>query len=146
MSGEDGGIRDAAIRVGASALALLRTRIELLSVEFAQERERIKSSVVLLAAAAVAFALTAMVVTLGIIAWFWDDHRYAAIVTVAIVYALAGVAAIVAHRRIRREAPTPFGASTEALRRDAEWLRARHLHESGGGANADSAHDDGKPA
>ena len=125
MSGEDGGIRDAAIRVGASALALLRTRIELVSVEFAQERERIKSSAVLLAAAAVAFALTAMVVTLGIIAWFWDDHRYAAIVIVALVYAAAGVAALVAHRRMRRTARIPFGATAEALRRDVEWLRAR---------------------
>ncbi|HEX7329260.1 MAG TPA: phage holin family protein [Casimicrobiaceae bacterium] len=155
MSVEDGGIRDAAIRVGASALALLRTRIELLAVEFAQERERIILSVVLIAVASAAFALTAMVVTLGIIAWFWDEHRFLAIVIVAIVYAAAGIAALVAHRRIRRDTPTPFGASTEALRRDVEWLRARHRHESGdtqaagvhaAGAQTASAHDDGKPA
>src|SRR6185437_6802696 len=96
MSGEDGGIRDAAIRVVASSLALLRTRLELVSVEFAQERERLKSSIVLLAVAAVAFALTAMVVTLGVIAWFWDDHRYAAVAIIAVIYALAGIVALVA--------------------------------------------------
>ena len=134
MSGEDGGIRDAAIRVVASSLALLRTRLELVSVEFAQERERLKSSIVLLAVAAVAFALTAMVVTLGVIAWFWDDHRYAAIAIIAVIYALAGIVALVAHRRLRREAPVPFGATTDALRRDVEWLRARHPHAHAAGS------------
>lgn len=139
MSGEDGGIRDAAIRVVASSLALLRTRVELISVEFAQERERLKSSIVLLAVAAFAFALTAMVVTLGIIAWFWDDHRYAAILIVAAVYALAGIIALAAHRRLRREAPVPFTATTDALRRDVEWLRVRHPHARDAGSPPGSA-------
>ncbi|MBS0326438.1 MAG: phage holin family protein [Proteobacteria bacterium] len=140
MSGEDGGIRDAASRVGASALALVRTRLELASVEFAQERERIKSSIVLIAAAAVAFALTAMVVTLGVIAWFWDDHRYAAIAIVAIVYAAAGIAALAAQRRVRREGAVPFAATAEALRRDAEWLGAHRprKQEAGGGSDSGS--------
>lgn len=132
MSGEDGGIRDAAARVGASALALLGTRVELASVEFALEREHIKASIALVAVAAVAFALTAMVVTLGVIAWFWDEHRFAAIVVVAVVYAIAGIVALLALRRIRRDAPAPFGATTDALRRDAEWLRARRRANDAG--------------
>lgn len=148
MSGEDGGVRSAAMRVGASALAVLRTRLELASVELAQERERAKISFALIAAAAVAFALLAVVVTFGIIAWFWDDHRYAAIVIVALAYALAGVAALVVHRRIRREAPAPFGATAEALRRDVEWLRARHPRardtegERAPGVNRERKHGD----
>lgn len=141
MSGEDGGVRDAAMRVGASALALLHTRIELASVEYALERERVKASLELIAVAAVAFALTAMVVTLGIIAWFWDDHRYAAIVIVALAYALAGIAALIAHRRLRRRGTAPFSATTDALRRDAEWLRSRHARTHGAGDDRDQGRE-----
>ncbi len=42
-----GGLRQALARAGAAAFELLRTRVELASVEFAEERERAKTRVVL---------------------------------------------------------------------------------------------------
>ena len=57
--------RNAAARLADSALALTRTRAELAAVEFAEERERLKRSAMMLAGAALmlSFAL------LGVAAW-----------------------------------------------------------------------------
>lgn len=132
MSVPEGGIRGAAARLSAAAIALLRTRIELASVEFAEERERLKAAFALLAVAAVAFGLAAIVVTFGVIAWFWDSHRYEAIIVVALLYAIVGAAALWRHASLRKASPTPFAATTVALRRDVEWLRGEARSGRGG--------------
>ncbi|HMA30418.1 MAG TPA: phage holin family protein [Casimicrobiaceae bacterium] len=124
MSVLEGGVGKFAARLSASVVSLLRTRIELASVEFAEERERLKASVGLIAVAAVAFGFAAIVATFGIIAWFWDSHRYEAIVVVALVYAVVGIAALMRQSALRRAAPAPFAASLDALRKDVEWLRS----------------------
>ena len=61
-------------QLGASALAMLRTRIELASVEFAEARERIKE-MVLLAAVGIVLGLFALLfASLFVIAYFWDSY------------------------------------------------------------------------
>jgi len=123
MSVPEGGVRFVATRLSASAVSLLRTRIELASVEFAEERERLKASIGLVAVAVVAFAFAAVVVTFGIIAYFWDSYRYETIIVVALLYAFVGAAALWRQASLRKAAPTPFAASIDALRKDAEWLQ-----------------------
>jgi uncharacterized membrane protein YqjE len=123
MSVPEGGVAGTATRLSASAVSLLRTRIELASVEFAEERERLKMSIGLVAVAIVAFGFAAIVVTFGVIAWFWDSYRYETIAAVALVYAIVGVVALRRQSFLRKAAPTPFSASIDALRKDAEWLR-----------------------
>ncbi len=124
MSVPEGGVGKFATRLSASAVSLLRTRIELASVEFAEERERLKASLGFIAVAAVAFGFAAIVVTFGVIAWFWDSYRYEAIVVVALLYAVIGVAALMRQSALRKAAPTPFATSIDALRKDVEWLRS----------------------
>ena len=126
MSVPEGGVRNVALRLSASALALLRTRAELASIEFAEERERLKASIALIAVAVTAFGFAAVVVTFGVIAWFWDSYRYQAIVVVALLYAIVGVIALRRQSALRKAAPTPFGSSIDALRKDVEWLRQHH--------------------
>jgi uncharacterized membrane protein YqjE len=126
MSVPEDGVGKFATRLSASAVSLLRTRIELASVEFAEERERLKASIGLIAVAAIAFGFAAIVVTFGVIAWFWDTYRYEAIVVVALLYALVGVVALMRQSALRKAAPTPFATSIDALRKDVEWLRRHH--------------------
>ncbi|HSQ80779.1 MAG TPA: phage holin family protein [Casimicrobiaceae bacterium] len=126
MSVPEGGIKDVALRLSASAVSLLRTRVELASVELAEERERLKASIALIAVAILAFGFAAVVATFGVIAWFWDSYRYAAIVIVALLYAIVGIAALRRQSALRKAAPTPFTASIDALRKDVEWLRSHH--------------------
>jgi uncharacterized membrane protein YqjE len=126
MSVPEGGVTNVALRLSASAVSLLRTRVELASVEVAEERERLKASIGLIAVAIVAFGFAAVVVTFGVIAWFWDSYRYETIVVVALLYAIVGVAALRRQSALRKAAPTPFAASIDALRKDVEWLRRHH--------------------
>lgn len=116
-------LQQAGLHLGARLLALVETRLELAGVELAEARERLTTSLVLLGALFACGLLALMVATFGIIAWFWDGNRFAAIVVVAIAYA---VAAALLWRRIaalRRDAPPVFGATLDTLRRDAARLR-----------------------
>lgn len=126
MSVPEGGVRNVALRLSASALALLRTRVELASVEFAEERERLKVSIALIAIAIIAFGFAAAVVTFGVVVWFWDSYRFQAIAVVALLYAIVGVVALRRQSALRKAAPTPFASSLDALRKDVEWLRHHH--------------------
>ena len=67
MSVPEGGVGKFATRLSASAVSLLRTRIELASVEFAEERERLKASVGLIAVAAIAFGFAAIGFVAGLL-------------------------------------------------------------------------------
>jgi uncharacterized membrane protein YqjE len=114
---------EAAANVGARALGLLQTRIELASVELAEARIRIVRSLLLAGAALGCALLALMLVTLGIVAWYWDTSRFTAIMVLALVY--AGAAALLWQRygAIGRAAPELFAATLAALRADADQLR-----------------------
>ncbi|HEV2042558.1 MAG TPA: phage holin family protein, partial [Casimicrobiaceae bacterium] len=70
-----GGVMGAMAQLAASGLAMLRTRLELASVEFAEVREHIKE-MVLLAAVGIVLGLFALLfASLFVIAYFWDEYR-----------------------------------------------------------------------
>ena len=117
-----GTLQAATVALGARALGLVETRLELARVELAQARERLVASLPLAAAAFACALLAFMVATFGVIAWFWDDNRFAAIVVLVLAY---GVATAVLWGRfvaLRRDAPRLFDATLDALRRDADRL------------------------
>jgi len=116
-------LREAAANLGARALGYAGTRLELVGVEAAEARVRLIRSL-LLVGMALLFALLALVVaSVGIIAWFWDTHRFAAIVVLALVYAIAAAALAYRHRALTRDAPSLFAATLAALRADAAALQ-----------------------
>lgn len=117
------GLRDALSRVAASALALVQTRVALASVEFAEERERIKRSLVLVVVAAVSASFAMLGATLLVVAYFWDSHRYTAIALVTLFYLLAALFAAWRMAEQRRNAPTPFAATLAELEQDRRSFR-----------------------
>lgn len=108
----------------ARVLGLAGSRVELAGVELAETRERLVTSLVLVAAAFACATLAMLVATLGVVAWFWDSYRYAAIVVMALAYAGAALALWRRHIHLRDTAPALLAATAEALRRDAHCLRA----------------------
>ena len=112
------GLRGSATRLTASLLALLRTRVELASVEFSEERARLQQQLVLLIAGLVSLLFAVFFIAVWVIVYFWDTNRLAAIAGVVLVFGLAG--AIVLWRRAEsaRNAPTPFAATLAELERD----------------------------
>jgi len=113
------GVRENLSIVAGDLVATLRTRIELLGAEIAEQKHRLFSLAALLLAAGLFLLLAIVVGTFLLIAFFWDtDYRYWAIGMLTIAYALIGIGLIwrVCHR-LKTE-PAPFSASIEELHRD----------------------------
>ena len=120
--GDDAGLRPALLRLVAGGLALARTRLELAGVEWAEERRRLASVVALAAAGAVLATLALAALTLLVVAYFWDSHRYAAIAALTVVYgALAAFAFLRAASIVKRQ-PTPFAATIAEFDKDRAML------------------------
>lgn len=119
------GLKSAVTRVAASALSLLHTRIELAFVELAEERERLQVRLALLLGGLFLLQLGAMALGALVVVHFWDSHRLAGILGVALVYFIAGIALLRAARARGRDAQIPFAATLAELEKDREWL-ARH--------------------
>lgn len=124
-AGAPSGLRGALARLAAVSLGFARTRLELASVEFTEERERTQDRLVLLAVAIVAFAFALLAASAFVVVWFWDTQRLPAIAGVAIFYLVIGGLAVWRLAAARRDDPSPFAGTLAELERDREWLLRR---------------------
>jgi uncharacterized membrane protein YqjE len=118
-------------RAGGTLLALVETRIELIVVEFEEERARLGVLLLIGALAFVCLALGIALVTLFIIVLFWDTYRLEAIGGLAVLSLLAGGLLFRAMRTKAREQPRLFAASIAELRRDREELHGGGAQDEG---------------
>jgi len=112
------GLKGALVRVGESAIGLLRTRAELAGVELVEERERLLIRIALLIGGAIVIAFAALFVGLFIIAVFWETHLLEAIAIVTLLYAIGGALMIAKSRAIGRKGPAPFAATLAEIEKD----------------------------
>ena len=115
-------LQAAGARFAARAIELVGTRVALAGVELAEARARLFTSLLLAGVALGAALLALLTATLGVVAFYWDTHRYRAIVVVTLVYALAAGAAWWRLRKVGADAPPLLGATIDQLRRDAHVL------------------------
>jgi uncharacterized membrane protein YqjE len=104
-------------------IAILQTRLELLSTELAEERERLK--VALLLAVVILFfaSLGVLLLTIFVVAIFWDSHRFLVLGGFVLFYfGLALIAALILRRRALSR-PRLFSATLAELHKDHERLR-----------------------
>lgn len=113
-------IRGALGGAAGDLVAILRTRLEIFSLELAQEKSRVIFLAGIGLAAGLCLFLALLVFSMFIAALFWDTpYRLLAIGLTAGVY---GVAALVLARllvRRLREDDVPFAVTVEELGRDA---------------------------
>ncbi len=112
--------------LGATVMELVAARAELAMVELREQGERRKEIVALAAVAAVFLALGMLLVTLFVLALFWDTHRLAAIAGMALLY--LGIAAA-CYGRMRMKmalAPPPFEATMREFAADRDILTGRN--------------------
>ena len=123
------GLGSAAARLGASLLGLVRTRLELASVELAEERDRVQYHVASLVLAIAMFMFALLFAAAWIVVYFWDTNRLTAIAVVAIVFAAAGAALLVLRSKAVSAAPMPFAATIAEFERDRAALAGRDRAE-----------------
>ena len=119
------GLASALSGMGATAGALLRTRLELATVEFAEERERIKMLLALIVVATMFACFALVAVSVWIVVWLWDSHPLAAVAGVAIFHALIAGGAVLALKQQLQAHGRPFAATLAELERDAEAMRRK---------------------
>jgi uncharacterized membrane protein YqjE len=118
----DEGLKPATMRLVTGALALVRTRLELAGVEWAEERARLTTIVALAAVGAILATLAIATLTILVVAYYWDSHRYVAIAAVAAVYGALAAFALLRIAAIVRRQPTPFAATIAEFEKDRARL------------------------
>ena len=104
---------------------LMRTRIELFALEFAQERSRLVTVILLGLAASLFLLMGLLVFSVWIALLFWEtEYRYLAVALLALAYLLIGGYFLLKLRRRLRRGGQVFAASVEVLTQDLEMLRA----------------------
>ena len=111
--------------LGATTLALIRTRVELVATEFAEEKERRKEMLILAVVGALFLALGLLLVAFFVIVLFWDNYRLLATGGVTLAYLGIGAWALVKLRRKIRESPPPFAATLAEFENDLALLKKR---------------------
>ena len=119
------GLSGAAARLGASLLGLVRTRLELASVELAEERDRVQYQLTSLVVAIAMFMFALLFAAAWIVVYFWDSSRLTAIAVVAVVFAAAGAGLLMLRSHAARAAPMPFAATIAEFERDRAALAGR---------------------
>jgi uncharacterized membrane protein YqjE len=102
----------------AGVLATVHERIELLTVEFQEEKHRLIRIFVWSSAAVFSGVMTLTFASLLLVYLFWETARLAVLGGLAAFYAAALVGIILVLRRILTRGPAPFAATIGALRDD----------------------------
>jgi uncharacterized membrane protein YqjE len=119
------GLPGALSRLGASILALLNSRIELVTIEFEEERERTKELLIAVICGVLLSLLALVFASFFVIAYFWDTNRLAAIGAVTLLYAALGALAFARIKQRARARPAPFAATLAEFNKDAAALRRK---------------------
>ncbi|HYF61119.1 MAG TPA: phage holin family protein [Burkholderiaceae bacterium] len=119
------GLKALLARVAATLAGSIETRAQLAALEFAEERERTRDRLVLLAVVAIASAFALLAINALAVALMWTRLGWGGLFVVALLWtAVAAVAAtrlVAQSRRDRR----PFDATLAQLERDRAWLAER---------------------
>lgn len=120
-------------RIASTLAAMIQTRLELVSVELEEELVRFSSYFVY---SLVALYCAAVAVTLGIvlvIVLYWDDHRFAVLATLIVVFAAASAAIAEWLRQQFLNKPRLLEHSLAEMKKDVETIHSRS-------ADSDSDH------
>jgi uncharacterized membrane protein YqjE len=120
-----GGLGGTLAQLGASMLAMMRTRLELATVEFSEERERAKEMLLLVLSTVLVALFALLFASVFIIAYFWDSYRLTAIGAVTGFYLVLAVIFLIRLRQRMQQKHSPFAATLSQLEEDAEALRRR---------------------
>ncbi len=120
-----GGLFQSLRTLSATLLSLVRTRLELLSTEFEEERIRLVSMLVWTLVGLFCGFFGIIFVTLLLVIALWDNHRLLALGIPAVFFTLGAVASIMVVRSKASAKPRVFAASLNELAQDIERLTSR---------------------
>jgi uncharacterized membrane protein YqjE len=111
--------------LSANLLGIVQTRLELLSTDIAEERERIVTLLVLALGALFSIGLGIVLLAILVVVALWESNRLFALGGMIVFFLMAGavIGWIVLNKL--RSAPRPFDASISELKKDRQELNTR---------------------
>ena len=120
------GLLESLKRLTGTLLAIIQTRLELLSNEWETERLRIRQMFVYGVVALFFFGLSIMLLTTFIVVLFWDSYRLQVLAGMSVLFFIAGLLVLHTLRRLSRERSKLFSTSLAELSDDRDRLAPRH--------------------
>jgi uncharacterized membrane protein YqjE len=125
MSDAAGGgttLRGALARLADALVGLARTRLELVTIEYTEERARVTQQLALLLAGIGCVLFALLFAAAAVVIYFWDTYRFIAILGVIAFFVVAGALLLWRRAEIAQTAPTPFAATVAELDKDRAAL------------------------
>ena len=116
------GLIDSLATLVTTFVAIIHTRLELLSTDIEEEREHLLSLVKLSLIALFCMMLGMLLMAVLLIVALWDTYRLAAIGSLATFFILSGLIAWYMAKRKAKAKPRLFSASLLELRKDREKI------------------------
>ncbi len=119
-----GGLFASLPRLVATVLEILRTRVEIVSTELEEERERLRELVIYGFWALFFTSIGIVLITLFVVMLLWQYFGPYVFGALGAIYVTLGLIATVRLRRLLRERPRLFAATLAELRKDRVELGA----------------------
>lgn len=120
------GLLESLKRLTGTLLAIIQTRLELLSNEWETERLRVRQMFIYGVVALFFFGLSIMLLTTFIVVLFWDSYRLQVLAGMSVLFFIAGLLVLNTLRRLSRERSRLFSTSLAELSDDRDRLAPRH--------------------
>jgi uncharacterized membrane protein YqjE len=111
-------------RLADSLYGLAHTRLELVGIEIAEEKERALGIALTAIGMMVFVMMTFITVDLLVAAIFWDNYRWEAMAALVLIWAGLAGGGIWKLRKLLRESPNPFASTLAELDKDRAMLSA----------------------
>ena len=122
---ESGGLLVSLKRLAGTLLAIIQTRLELLSNEMEEERLRIGQMLLYGSVALFFFGMATVLLTAFVVVVFWDSYRLLVLAGFAGIYLITGLLAWYALRRVAYDKSKLFSASLAELADDRDQMDPR---------------------
>lgn len=123
--GESRGLLESLSTLAATLVAIVHTRLELLSADVEEDRVHVLSLLVLALAALFFIGVGVVLAAILFVVAFWDSHRLLALGALAGFFLAAGVGAWAYALHKARTKPRLFAASLSELLKDRQQLVSR---------------------
>ncbi|MES3022293.1 MAG: phage holin family protein [Pseudomonadota bacterium] len=110
-------------RIATTFAAILRTRVELAALELEEESRRLIGYLLLALASMFLLGLATILLAFFVIALFWDTHRLAAVLSLAGLFTVAGVALGLKVRNSFASKPKLLGDTLAELSKDINFIK-----------------------
>jgi uncharacterized membrane protein YqjE len=119
------GVRDTLARLAASFAAAVDTRVQIVALEFAEERERAKDRLVLVLVAAIASGFALLAANALLVVALWDRFGWTTLAALTVAWGLVAWLAVRRMALLARREKRPFDATLAEFSRDRAWIAER---------------------